>query len=373
MTWRSLSVVTLKEFRHMRHDRLTLLLTFGLPIFQLILYGYALDTRIRHLPAAVLNLDSHQAGRLLAERISQSPLFAVNAAYHTQTEVESALRAGAIRVAVEIPANYTSDLLYRKQTGLRVWIDGTDVVSSNYVLSALDALGFEESVAHTGLQASPLRLVPTVDIRPTVLFNPEGRTSAFLIPGLIALLVQMVTTLLIAHSITTERERGTLEQMLTTSIGADSIIAGKCLAIGCVGLFESCILVLVMRWMFGIAIEGSLALLAASLPLLVLAPLGLGLLIASKARVHAHVLQLTHIVFLPSVMLSGFFLPREFLKFPLGLFSNLLPATYLVALARNIILRGASLAEIGPTLAAAAACGIVLTALGWRTLRASLR
>jgi ABC-type multidrug transport system permease subunit len=363
LIWQALAIAR-KEFLHLAHDRLALALTLGLPAFQLILYGYALDTRIRNVPAAVLNRDSHQAGRMLARRISESPLFDVGRAYNSESQMASAMRAGVVRVAIEIPETYTADLLYGRRAVVRVWVDGSNVVSSNYILSALDTLGYEEVQRSGRLDLLPLRLVPSVSLDTKVLFNPEGQTTVFLIPALIAILIQMITTLLIAVSITTEREKGTLEQMRIARAGMNAILAGKCAAIASIGLLESGFLVALMRWLFGIGIRGSVVLLCALAPLLVVAPLGIGLLVAAKARKHAHALQLTHLVFLPSVMLSGFIVPREFLNAPIGWISNLLPATYLVEIARNVILRGASAAETAPAIAMTAALGVALTFLG---------
>jgi ABC-type multidrug transport system permease subunit len=362
---RKIAAVAQKEFRHMLHDRFTLALTFGLPIAQLIFYGYALETRIRRVPTAVLNYDTHAAGRLLEQRIARSSLFAIDSGRHSEADVESALRAGTIRVAIEIPPDYTSNLIYSRKTNIRVWVDGADVATSSYLLSALDTLGFEETAQHT-------RINSEVGIQSTVMFNATGRTSAFLIPGLIAILAQTITTLLAALSITTEREKGTLAQMLTTPIGPTAIIAGKASAVACIGLAECSVLVLLMRYLFSIPIQGSLMLLLSILPLLVLAPIGMGLLIAAAARNQLQALQLANLVLLPSVMLSGFVFPIEFLKFPLNRVSDLLPSTYLVSLTRNIILRGASLPEIAPDLAIASAFGLTLATVGFVALRTSL-
>lgn len=361
-----------KELRHLLHDRLTLALTIGLPVLHLILYGFALDTRIRHIPAAVLNHDEHAAGRLLAQRIAGSPLFSVVSSYRSAAEIESALRTGVIRVGIEIPADYTANMVYQKQTGIRVWVDGADIATSNYLLAAMDAIGFEETMDQARRLPPGLREVSQVGVQSKVFFNTQGRTAVFLIPGLIAILVQTITALLMALSITTERERGTLEQMLATPLGPGAILAGKFLAVGCLGLAESCLLVVMMRWMFTIPIEGSLLLLIGILPLLVLAPLGIGLLIAAKSRNQLQALQLANLVLLPSVMLSGFIFPLEFVRFPISLVSAVLPSTYVVALMRNVVLRGSSAWEVMPQLAVAAVFGLVLTGLGLWAAKRSL-
>jgi len=188
----------------------------------------------------------------------------------------------------------------------------------------------------------------------------------------VAILVQMIVTLLMALSLTGERERGTLEQLVTSQIGVDAIIAGKFMAIGSVGLLESVSLILLMRGLFGITIHGSLLLLAAIVPLLVLSPAGFGLLIAARSQNQMQALQLTQVVFLPSLILSGFIWPREFLTYPITLLANYIPATYLVALMRAIVLRGSSFSQVAEYAGIAALSGIVLCVLGWIAMRRSL-
>ena len=363
-------IVTGKEFRHMMHDRLTLALTFLMPAVQLILYGYAFDTRVRNLPAAVINRDLHEPGRILAERFANSPLLSIKNMDGSDEQIESALRAGSIRAAIEIPRDYSSNMLHRRPTQLRVWLDGSDVLTASYVLAGLETISAELTSAGN---ASLLALMPPTEIEPKIMFNAEGRTASYLIPGLVAILVQMIISLLMALSLTTERERGTLEQLVTSPLGINAIIAGKCIAIGCVGVVESASLILLMRWLFGITIQGSVFLLMAVVPLLVLSPIGFGLLIAAKARNQMQALQLTQVVFLPSVMLSGFIWPREFLAYPINLAGSYLPATYLVALTRAIVLRGSGVAQAAQYIGIATLFGVVLTALGWYAMRRSLQ
>src|SRR5947209_2584505 len=235
---RRVLTIARKEFHHLARDRFSLALIICLPVLQLILYGYALDTRIRHVPTAILNRDLNPAGRLLAQRISNSSIFSVQPGYNSEPDIEAALRTGAIRMGIGIPAEYSSSLLHGKKTEIRVWVDGADVATSNYLLAALNALGFEEMKAQLRNQSGLGRIASEIELQPKIMFNSSGRTSAFLIPGLIAILIQTITTLLVALSIATERERGTLEQMLVTPIGGGAIIAGKALAVGVIALSE---------------------------------------------------------------------------------------------------------------------------------------
>lgn len=359
-------IIAGKEFRHLRHDRFTLILVLFLPIAQLIFYGYAMETRFRNLPIALVNLDSHAGGRILERRISESPLFVIDGSVRTEQEIAAALRRGDIRAGIEIPANFTAGVLERKDTPIRVWVDGADVPTSNYLLAALDALSMRMTIER-------ISSGPEVRIQPVVYFNPAGRTAAFLVPGLIAILVQMICTLLVALSFAVEREKGTLERLLVTRIGVRAIIGGKALAACVVGALESLVLILLMRWLFDIPVSGSVLLLIAAIPLLVLAPVGAGLVIAIKARTQSQAMQLAQIAFLPSVLLSGFVLPREFLNEPFGLAGDLIPTTYLVTLVRGIILRGASAGDLAQPILVAAGFGVGLSLLGYFGLRRSLR
>ncbi len=361
-------IVTEKEFRHMTHDRLTLLLTFLVPALQLILYGYAFDTRVRNLPAAVINRDTHEPGRLLAERFASSPLLAMKTVEGSDAQIERALRTGYIRAAVEIPADYSSNQLRLKPTALRVWLDGSDVLTASYVLAGLETISAEFNSASAPPQ---LTLMPPVEVDPKILFNSEGRTAAYLLPGLVAILVQMVITLLMALSIAAERERGTLEQLIASPLGVDAVIGGKCIAFACVGLFESGLLIVLMRSLFSIAIKGSVLLYIGVIPLFVLTPIGFGLLIAARAKTQMQALQLAQVIWLPSIMLSGFIWPREFLVYPINLAGNYVPATYLVSLSRAIVLRGSGFDEAALYIGISLLFGSGLIALGWFATRRS--
>ena len=362
-----------KEFRHMLHDRFTLALVFGLPLFQLLLFGYALETRIHDVPAALINLDPHSEGRVLERKIANSPLFSIKPGYRTEADVLAGLRAGRIRAGVEIPADYTASLLYRGKTTVRVWLDGTEAGTPATLLTALDGLALDQSL-HSLLRARlPVQSMGEIEIRPRILFNADGRTATFLVPGLVAILVQMITTLLLALSVAKERELGTLDQMLVTPLGPSGIIAGKCLACSAVGLVEALGLLLAMRFVFGVHVQAPLALLLSVLPLLIIGPAGIGLLIAAHARHQSQALQLTYLIFLPSVLLSGFLFARDFMPAPMWWISTPLPTTYNVDLLRAIVIRGAGFGEVARNLAIAAVLGGLLFAAGWRGAVRSLR
>ena len=364
--------VLAKEFRHMLHDPVTLVLTFGLPVVQLLLYGFALETRVQHVPTALLNFDRHATGDLLAQRISQSSLFSLKGPYQSQREAVAALRRGEVRVAIEIPSGYTANLMYLRKASVRVWVDGADATTSTFLLTARDSLGLEATMEQIRALRTASVVEPGVMIEANVLSNPSGRTVAYLIPGLLAILIQTIVTVLMALSFASEREAGTLEQMLVTPLGRGAIIAGKATAIALVGLIETAFLVILMRYIFAIPIVGSLWLFLAFVPLLVLIPLGLGLFVAAHSHNHSQAIQFANVILLPSILLSGFVFPREFLKFPFDRVSSFLPASYLVALSRDIILRGTSSADLLPKLVITAGFAVGMFVVGYLAVRRSL-
>lgn len=369
MIRRALAVAA-KEFRHMAHDRLTLALTLGLPVLQLLMYGYALETRVQHVPVAVLNRDGLAPGRQLANRIARSPLFAVRDSYRSENDVEAGIRSGSIRAGIEIPSRYSADLLYLRKPVIRVWVDGADAATSNFLLAAFDSLGLEAGAAQAQAGAAA-GVEPGIRVESHVLANSGGRTSAYLIPGLITILVQTIVALLMALSIASERERGTLEQLLVTGIGREAIILGKAAAVGAIGLFECVALTLLMRYLFVIPVAGSAWLLVSIVPLLILLPLGLGLVMAAAARNHSHAIQMGNLILTPSILLSGFVFPREFLHFPFDEISRVLPTTYFVQLSRDIILRGAPAHALTGEMAWTGLLAVVLLPAGFLALRRS--
>src|SRR5581483_11672804 len=276
---------------------------------------------------------------------SESSVFSVEQV-GSRAQLESAVRSGRAQVAIEIPADYTSTALYQKTSTVHVWIDGSNPAMADYMLLASDAMGLQQSLERTAAHYLPIHSIADVQVRPHIVFNVDGRTAAFLIPGLVAVLVQMVSTLLTAISVVTERENGTLDQMLTTPLTPAAILAGKLIACACVGFVEGCLVLVLMRWVFAVPIAGSLPLLGLALLLVLLPSVGLGLVITSGARHQAQALQFTYLIFLPSVLISGFLFPRQFMPAPMFWLSKALPTTYFVDLMRAIVIRGSGIIDV---------------------------
>jgi ABC-type multidrug transport system permease subunit len=366
-----LLLVASKEFRHLRNDPYTLILTIGMPLFLMLLFGYALDTRVHDVPIAIQNLDEERFSRALVDSFGLSKMFRV--AHHVKTEEElmRLIRRGEAKVAIQIPRGYSANAFHLRPVQVRVWVDGSDVAMAGQVVSAAHAIGLEQALAIAASDRRGLKL--PIEIRPTLLFNPQGQTVHYFVPALVATLLETTTMLLVALSFVKERERGTLDQLRITGISLPSLIAGKLTACAGIGLVTGLLLTAIMQYVFYVPVAGSIALFVASLVLFLPPFLGLGLIVTAETRIQAQALQLTFLIGIPCNMLSGFIFPRETMPASVVTFSTLLPTTWSVQIARGIVLRGADFDDLAPAIFGSVILGVVYVSLGafhlWRRLR----
>jgi ABC-2 type transport system permease protein len=330
----------------------------------------ALDLRVQNLPVAVQDLDGQRYSRSLLHDFERSNLFHVVRHATSEGELLGLLRSGTARVAIQIPSGYSAAMFYRRSTQVRVWVDGSDAVMAGQAVEAAQAIGLEQAV-ETSVQGLERRgkLLP---VRAEVLFNPERRPVSFFVPGLVAMLTQTTTMLLVSLSFVKERERETLDQLRITNISLGSMIGGKLAASALVGLTTGFLLTALMRYFFDVPIAGSVWLLFASLALFLPAALGLGLIVTAQAQNQAQALQMIFLIGIPSVLLSGFVFPRESMPAPIFWFTHLLPTTWSLQIARGIVLRGAGLQDLGQAVMALTLLGLVYVSLGAFRLRRTL-
>jgi ABC-2 type transport system permease protein len=322
----------------MTRDRGTLFFAAFIPVLQLILFGFAIDTNIRQVPTVVLDESRTQESRRLLDRFANSDVFSVRYAVATEDDLYAAIRGGRARAGIRIPPDYT------RRPQILVLVDGSDSSITSTVVNVSRALM---------LRAAD----PVAEARIAVLYNPATRSANFFVPGLIAILLQIMVMLLVALSIVRERERGTLEQLTMTPVAPLGLMVGKMIPYGVLGFLELCGILFLMRTVFQVPIHGNLlALLLMSVPFL-LTVLGLGLVISTKARTQAEAFQLAMGTVLPSVFLSGYIFLIENMPAVFQAISRVLPATYYIRILRGIILRGATLEELWLN-------GLILTAMG---------
>ncbi len=302
-----------KEMIHMLRDPRTLIFIFMMPILQLVLLGYANNNEIKHVPTVVFNQDNSKASRALLDSFQATDYFSFDYAVYSQAEVYRLIDGGKAKVGIIIPPDFNQNVATRKNADVLVLLDGADPTIASAVMSAAALVG----QAHgSNIRSQQLSLQgPTgggsspVDIRTSVLYNPDLRGSYNLVPGLIAMILFQTATSLTALAIVKERERGTIEQLIVTPIRSWELILAKIIPYILVSFANTVLIMAVGTFLFGVPLRGSLILLFGLVGLYLLPTLGLGLLISTAAKTQQQAQLMTMPIMLPSMMLSGVFFP----------------------------------------------------------------
>jgi ABC-type multidrug transport system permease subunit len=346
--FRGLGAILFKEFIVVWRDPMTLFFMFFPPLVEMIAFGYALDTDVKHMALVILNEDRTVESRQFIDRFVNTETFRVVGEVQSIEEMSSQIRKGHAYAGLQIPPKFTQHIRAGYSAQAQLLVDGSNSTT------ALQALNTALSVALTQSIESLLREtgrhnVP-IDIRPQMLYNPAMKSPNFYIPGVIGIVLQIGTTFATAMAVVREREKGTLETLLVSPLSRWGLMLGKLVPYLCIGMTMATILFLIMRFLFGVPIAGNvLAMMFATL-IYVFALLSLGLLVATKAENQMQALQMSMVFMLPSVFFSGFVFPRETMPWIFRALGALLPATYFISLARAIILRGAHFFEYWPEL-----------------------
>lgn len=362
--------ILLKEFAHIRRQRSTLIFALVIPVFQLMIFGFAIDTKIEHIKTVVLDLDGRTAGRDLVAAFENTRTFAVVERVVSEDDFRRALTSGRARVGVVIPPDLTERLLSRQQALIEVQIDGSDSQAAITALNTSNLLGFRQSLAVARPMADALQVAAArdavgrwtipIEVRPRLLFNPELRSAHFFVPALVGIILQNVTIFLTAFTIVREREHGTLEQLFVTPVSPLGLMLGKLAPYALLGFAEILIVLLTMVFVFQVPIAGSLSLLLALSLLFLLTALALGLLVSTIARTQLAALQVTLILLMPSILLSGFMFPRESMPAPIYWLSFGIPVTYFLQILRGVILRAADFHDLTPSVIGLGVCCVLL-------------
>lgn len=341
--FRGFQAVVYKEALHVRRDFGTLFFSLIIPLLQMFLLGFGIDTNVRQINTVVYNADGRRESRELLDRLRNSDTFHVIRYVNTDRDLNDAIISGKCRVGIKIPVDYSDKLIHQMGAQVLVLIDGSDSSVAGQAINVTTAIGLDESLRRVLIDSNAGF---AVEMRPKILFNPDSRSPNFFLPGLTAILLLNVTTFLTAFSIVREKERGTLEQLFVTPVRPMGLLLGKLLPYLGIGFFELCMILTFMRFIFSVPIHGSVLLLAVlSLPYLFVS-LSLGILISSKAATQAQAMQLAFLTILPSIFFSGYIFPRETMPKFFFVLSYFVPATYFINITRGIILRGAGWAHL---------------------------
>jgi ABC transporter DrrB family efflux protein len=350
-----------KEIIQISRDPVTLLLMLVIPMLQLTIFGYAINTDIRNIKTVVYNLDVGQQSRDLIAAFENTDYFHVTEYARSDEELNRAIVGGRAKVGIKIPPDYSDRLLNAQQATVLVLIDGSDSSIASQSLQVSTSVGLSQSISQLNGAMSSSGL--PIDVRPKMLFNPDMRSANFMVPGLVAVILQIITTMLTAFSIVRERERGTLEQLLVTPVRPFGLMLGKLVPYGLIGIFETLTVLAVMRIVFDVPIHGSLLLLVGLSVIFLFTALAIGLLISTRAQNQMQALQLAWLVMLPSVLLSGFMFPRDSMPFIMQVAGFLIPATHFLEIIRGIVLRGATFIDLLPEVITLGVMGLVLLVL----------
>jgi ABC-2 type transport system permease protein len=351
---RRVRAIASKEVRQLRRDRLTLGMVIGIPLMQIVLFGYAINLDVRHLRAAVADLADTHYSRQLVLSLQASQVVELVAAAGSAAELERMMRAGEVVVGVYIPPDFERRLQDPSRPAAQLLVDGSDPA----ILGVAGQLVAAPAPGRPGASATT---APVFELRNY--YNPERRSAVQIVPALIGVILTMTMVLFTAVAIVRERERGNLEFLITTPVGTLELMLGKLLPYVLIGLLQVTLVLIVGHLLFGVPFRGQLGDLYAAALVFIAASLALGLLISTLASSQFQAMQMTFFFFLPSILLSGFMFPFDGMPRPAQLIAEVLPLTHFVRMVRGIMLRGAGLGELGAETAALLAFFIVVMTL----------
>lgn len=330
-----------KEFVQLRRDRFTLAMMIGIPTVQIALFGYAIQTEVRHLPTLILDESKTEQSRSLVRALENTGNFDISREVMSRGEITRRIASGEARAALVIPPDFARDLKRHRQANAQVIVDAADPLSASAAISAGGQIGAIESqrlAARTGTSS--------IDIRVRPWYNPGLRSAVYIVPGIIGVILSMTMVIIASIAVVRERERGTLEQLIVTPISKTGLMMGKVVPFLLIGYVQITVILLVGRILFHVPIVGSVGqLYLIALPFIV-ASLGVGLLISAAVKSQAQAMQLGFFYILPNILLSGFMFPREAMPGPAQWVGAALPLTYFLRVMRGILLKGAGLDDL---------------------------
>jgi ABC-2 type transport system permease protein len=358
-----------KEIVQMMRDTQMVFFALAVPVFELILFG-VIDMTARDIPTIVWDQSRTQESRRLIEQFENTSYLLVTEQAISRNQIERGLISGRQQIAIEIPPDYARNLAAGRPADVLVMIDGSDSSIASQALSATNGVVLQEAIR--GMLTEQRKEKLPVDVHPVMMFNPDMRSANLLIPGLIAILLTFSGTVLSAFAIVKERERGTLEQLMVTPVSPIAVVLGKILPYLLLAYVELVIVLVLMNLVFRVPINGSVLLLITLSSVYLLALLSFGILISSRATTQMEAMQKAMGLTLPAIFLSGYVFPISSLPAPLQILSKIIPATHFIKIARGIIIRGATFADLWPNVGALLLISAVLIAASSRAFKKTM-
>jgi ABC-2 type transport system permease protein len=333
-----------KEFVQMRRDKFTLAMMVGIPAIQLMLFGYAIRTEVRHVPMVVLDQSRTAESRELIDVMRNTGNFDIVGHVTSRDEIRAHIERGSAHAALIIPPEYLADIKRGRGATAQVIVDAADPLSSTAAISAasLAAQATSLSIARmTGAGG-----IQPLDVRVRPWYNPDLKSSTFIVPGIIGVLLAMMLILITSMAIVRERERGTLEQLVVTPISKTALMLGKIVPFIVVGYVQMTVILVLGKVLFDIPIRGNVALLYVLTMAYIVANLALGLLVSTVTKTQVQAMQLSFFLIMPNILLSGFMFPRDAMPAPAQWLGAALPLTYFLEILRGVLLKGIGMSEL---------------------------
>lgn len=362
-----------KEFVQMRRDRVTFAMMLGIPIMQMVLFGFAINGDPRQLPTAVVAADQGVFASSIVTAMQHSNYFRLVNTVASEAEAERLIEVGEVQFVLSIPEQFSRRLMRGERPALLLTADATDPAATSNALSAFRLLAeaalardLEGPLRHLRREPPPLEVI----VHPR--FNPEGITQYNIVPGLMGVVLTMTLVIITALAITRERERGTMENLLSTPVRPLEVMLGKIIPYIIVGYLQMGVILLAAHFLFQVPLVGSLPLLLAVSLLFIAANLGVGLTFSTLARNQLQAMQMAFFFFLPSILLSGFMFPFRGMPLWAQRIGEVLPLTHYLRIVRGILLKGNGLAEIAPNLWPIALFLLLVLTIGLKRYRQTL-
>jgi len=366
---RSLLPMLWKEFVQMRRDRFTLGMMIGLPAIQLLLFGFAIRTEVRHLPTVVLDQSRTTESRAFVDAVRNTGNFDIVGTIGSRDDLRKKIERGDARAGVVIPPDFETDIKRRRTAEAQVIVDAADPLASSAAISGAALAGQARS---TALEPPGARRPLPIDVRVRPWYNPGLESAIYIVPGIIGLLLTLTLLMITAMALVRERERGTLEQLIVTPISKTSLMLGKVLPFALVGYVQVTVILVLGRVVFDVPIRGSLGLLYLITAPFIIASLALGLFVSTVVRTQVQAMQLSFVFILPTVLLSGFMFPREAMPAFAQWLGAAFPITYYLRVLRGILLKGAGIDAMWQDTLALVAFAIVLIAFSVRRFQKNI-
>ena len=366
MNWERLKSLIIKEFIQLMRDRITLAIVMFMPLAQLLIFGFAINTDIKHLRTVIFDQSRTQESREMINSLSSSNYFDVVEFAASMKEVNKRVEEGAAKVGIVFPPDYASRIKGGRQTSVQVIIDATDNLSASSALAAAQTIGLLKSQEILAEKFARLGVkVPgqAIDMRIRLWYNPDFITSWYIVPGIMGLLLTITLIPMMAMAIVRENEQGTLEQLLVTPMRIEELLLSKIIPYIVVGYVQVFISIVVGIFVFDMPFLGSMPLFYALTFFYVVANLALGIMISCFAQNQTQAIQMSVFIILPCVLLSGFVFPLEAIPTGFRYLGECFPITYYISLTRQIILKGGGMEYVWKdTLALAVYIAIMFTA-----------